>query len=54
MPKALKRYVSVHTSIFQHDIHKNALKSQYYYPDLKELHTAPFTYSLCTVHTIIE
>ena len=35
------------TLIFQYDIHKNALKSQYYYPDLIELQNAPLTYSLC-------
>ena len=32
------------TLIFQYDIHTNALKSQYYYPDLIELQNAPLTY----------
>ena len=27
--------------MFQYDIHKNALKSQFYYPDLIELQNAP-------------
>ena len=31
------------TLIFQYDIHKNALKSQYYYPDLIELQNAPLS-----------
>ena len=35
------------TLIFQYDIHKNALKSQYHYPDLIEVQNAPLTYSLC-------
>ena len=29
------------TLIFQYDIHKNALKSHYYYPDLIEVQNAP-------------
>ena len=37
------------TLFFQYDIHKNALKSQYYYPDLIELQNAPLTYSLWNV-----
>ena len=32
--------------IFQYDIHKSALKMQYYYPDLIELQNSPLTYSL--------
>ena len=40
------------TLIFQYDIHKNTLKSQYYYPDLIELQNAPLTYSLCKYITI--
>ena len=35
------------TLIFQYDIHKNALKSQYYYSDLIEFQNATLTYALC-------
>ena len=49
MPKALKLgKLHLYTLIFQYNIHKNALKSQYYYPDLIEPLNAPLTYSLCS------
>jgi hypothetical protein len=38
------------TLIFQYDIHKLVLKSQYYYLDLIELQNAPLTlFSLVTI-----
>ena len=38
------------TLIFQYDIHKHVLKSQYYYLDLIELQNAPLTlFSLVTI-----
>ena len=42
------------TLIFQYDIHENALKSQYYYPDLIELQNTPLTYSQRCFHSKIK
>ena len=42
----------LYTLIFQYDIHKNALKSKSYQPDLIELQSAPLTYSLWSMATI--
>ena len=38
------------TLFFQYDIFINALKIQYFYPDLIELQNAPLTYSFCFHH----
>ena len=51
MAKALKwGMLHLCTLIFQYDIHKNALKSKYYYPDLihRTSERSSYLFSLCT------